>query len=56
MVCVCGHKKTDHITGRDYGRNGYQCMHKDTLKDGAISFCKKQCMMYERKTKEANGQ
>ncbi len=25
MVCVCGHNKDKHESGRDYGYHGYKC-------------------------------
>ena len=56
MVCVCGHKKSEHLSGIDYGRNGWMCNHEERNTKGYLVTCQTSCSQYTKKTKEADGQ
>ena len=49
MTCVCGHNKTEHLSGRDYGRNAWKCSHRQVNEDGSIQHCNKSCAEYTKK-------
>ncbi len=47
MVCVCGHIKSDHEYGRDFGAHSWQCGHRGEKGGHDCS-----CEFYRKKEKE----
>lgn len=47
MVCECGHIKSDHEYGRDYGVHGWFCRHRSEKGSPDCG-----CEFYRKKIKE----
>ncbi len=48
MVCECGHIKSDHEYGRDFGVHGWMCRHRNVSNGSPDCSCE----FYKKKAKE----